>query len=142
MREQLTALGEVSSRRMFRRVGLYRGGQFFGLIDDDTLYFKVDDRNQGDYLARGIAPFRPYRDRPDRSMSYFQVPVDVIEDEEQLTGWARAAVRAAFDSRRNPRASARSPRPGQADCGRGAAKGQAMILVSGQTSDLWTTHLA
>jgi len=53
-----------------------------------------------------MAPFRPYRDRPDRSMSYFQVPVDVIEDEEQLTGWARAAVRAAFDS---PAKSARKP---------------------------------
>ena len=98
VREQLAGLGEVSSRRMFGGVGLYRGGQFFGLIDDDTLYFKVDDRNRSDYLARGMAPFRPYRDRPDRSMSYFQVPMDVIEDEEQLTGWARAAVRAAFDS--------------------------------------------
>src|SRR4026208_1750327 len=106
VRAPLAGLGEVSSRRMFGGVGLYRGGQFFGLIDDDTLYFKVDDRNRSDYLARGMAPFRPYRDRPDRSMSYFQVPVDVIEDEEQLTGWARAAVRAAFDS---PAGSAREP---------------------------------
>jgi DNA transformation protein len=111
VREQLTGLGEVSSRRMFGGVGLYRDGQFFGLIDDDTLYFKVDERNRGEYLARGMEPFRPYRDRPDRSMSYFQVPVDVIEDAEQLTGWARAAVRAALDS--PPKSAARErPRAG------------------------------
>jgi DNA transformation protein and related proteins len=96
--EQLAESGDVSSRRMFGAVGLYRGGQFFGLIDDDTLYLKVDDRNRGDYLARGMAPFRPYRDRPEFSMSYYQAPIDVIEDAEQLAHWARAAVRAAVES--------------------------------------------
>ena len=116
VREQLTGLGQVSTRRMFGGVGLYRGGQFFRLIDDDTLYFKVDDRNRGDYLACGMAPFRPFRDRPDRSMSYFQVPLDVIEDAEQLTRWARAAVRAALDSpaksaaRKRPRTGVRARR--------------------------------
>ena len=96
--EQLAGLGRVSSRRMFGGVGLYCEGRFFGLIDDDAIYFKVDDRNRGDYHARGMAPFRPYRDRPEFSMSYFQVPVDVLEDATQFVGWARAAVRAAIDS--------------------------------------------
>ena len=118
VREQLAGLGEVSSRRMFGGVGLYRDGQFFALIDDDTLYFKVDERNRGDYLARGMAPFRPYRDRPDWSMSYFQVPVDVIEDAEQLAGWARVAVRAALDS---PAKSAARKRPRPAFQARRAA---------------------
>jgi DNA transformation protein len=113
VREQLADLGAVTSRRMFGGVGLYRAGQFFGLIDDDTLYFKVDDRNRPAYLARGMAPFRPYRDRPEVSMSYFQVPVEVIEEAELLTQWACAAVRAAVES---PAAghgrSRRSPRRG------------------------------
>lgn len=98
VREQLSGLGAVTSRRMFGGVGLYCAGRFFGLIDDDTLYFKVDDRNRPDYLARGMAPFRPYRDRPEVSMTYFQVPVEVIEDAELLAQWARAGVRAAVDS--------------------------------------------
>ena len=41
--EQLERLGAVSSRRMFGAVGLYRDDVFFAIIDDDTLYFKVDD---------------------------------------------------------------------------------------------------
>ncbi len=54
-----------------------------------------------------MAPFRPYRDRPEFSMSYFQVPVDVLEDATQLVEWARAAVHAAIDS---PARSAARPR--------------------------------
>jgi len=43
--EQLGALGGVTSRRMFGGVGLYSGELFFGLIDDDTLFFKTDTSN-------------------------------------------------------------------------------------------------
>jgi DNA transformation protein and related proteins len=96
--EQLSALGRVSSRRMFGGVGLYCDGQFFGLIDDDVLYLKVDNRNRGEYLARGMEPFRPYRDRPERSMSYYQAPVDVMEDAALLANWARDSLRAARES--------------------------------------------
>jgi len=34
---------------MFGGVGIYCGDLFFGLIDDDTLYFKVDDSNRSDF---------------------------------------------------------------------------------------------
>jgi DNA transformation protein len=83
---------------MFGGVGLYSDGRFFGLIDEGTLYLKVDDRNRGDYLARNMAPFRPYKDRPELSMSYYQAPADVIEDAEALIAWARGAIRAAIES--------------------------------------------
>ena len=43
--EQLTAIARISSRRMFGGVGLYADDLFFALIDDDTVYFKVDDSN-------------------------------------------------------------------------------------------------
>jgi DNA transformation protein len=96
--EQLAGLGAVSGRRMFGGVGLYCDGRFFGLIDEGVLYLKVDDRNRGDYLARNMPAFRPYKNRPELSMSYYQAPADVIEDAEEFTVWARAAVRAAIES--------------------------------------------
>ena len=105
--EQLAGLGAVTSKRMFGGVGLYSGGQFFGLIAGGALYLRVDDRNRGDYLARGMPPFRPYRDRPEVSMSYYQAPVDVIEDPEELIAWSRAAVRAAVDSPLRPHSGRR-----------------------------------
>lgn len=93
--EQLDRLPQVTSRRMFGAMGLYSGGVFFGIVDNDTLFFKVDDSTRESYTSRGSAPFRPYKDRPEVSMSYFQVPVDILEDADELLTWARAAVRVA-----------------------------------------------
>lgn len=103
--EQLDGLGHVHSRRMFGGVGLYCGERFFGLLDDNVLYFKVDDLSRDEYLARGMGAFRPFRDRPEYSMSYYQVPADVIEDAETLVNWARSAVRVAkpAQQKRRPR---------------------------------------
>ena len=109
--EQLAQLGAVRSRRMFGAVGLYRDDRFFGLIDDQMLYLKVDDSNRPDYLARGCEPLRPFKDRPDQSMSYFGVPADVIEDSEELARWARKSVAIAGPAARRlptPQQRARS----------------------------------
>jgi DNA transformation protein len=93
--DQLTELGDVSSRRMFGGVGLYSDESFFGLIAEDTLYLRVDDGNRDEYTARGAAAFRPYADRPGVSMSYFEAPPEVLEDARQLAAWARRSVAVA-----------------------------------------------
>ena len=43
-----------------------------------------------------MRPFRPFRDKPQWEMSYFEVPADVLEDAEAMTAWARKALRAAL----------------------------------------------
>jgi len=91
--EQLATLPAVSTRRMFGGLGLYSGDWFFALIDDDVLYFKVDDANREDYVSRGMKAFMPIPGKA--SMGYFQVPEDVIEEAEELTRWARRSVEVA-----------------------------------------------
>lgn len=93
--DQLAALDNVSSRRMFGGAGLYCDELFFGLISDDTLYLRVDDSNRGDFTTRGAGPFRPYADRPELSMSYFETPADVLDDARQLAEWARRSIAVA-----------------------------------------------
>jgi DNA transformation protein len=105
--EQLSGVPRVTSRRMFGAVGLYSDGLFFGLIDNDTLFLKVDDSNRGDYVARNMAAFRPFKDKPDLSMSYFEVPADALEDQDELVVWARKSVAvAAAAPKPRPRATA------------------------------------
>jgi len=97
--DQLKPFGTVVSRRMFGGVGLYSQELFFGLIDDDTVYFKVDDTNRPDYEARHCKPFRPFADDPDTySMSYFEIPADVLESPDELKDWARKSLRVAAAS--------------------------------------------
>ncbi len=108
--EQLAGLGRVRSKRMFGGVGLYCDDLFFGLLDDDVLYLKVDDSNRDDFTARGMKPFQPFRDKPEYSMSYYQVPAETIEDAEDLVRWARKAVRVAAGARARPsRGKSRAP---------------------------------
>ena len=93
MLEQLRYTGPVTARSMFGGAGLYCDGLFFALIDDDTLYFKVDDTNRADFEAAGMGPFRPYGD--ERAMQYYQVPVEVLEDPDRLRTWAEKALAVA-----------------------------------------------
>jgi len=108
--EQLGSLAGVTSRRMFGGVGLYSGELFFGLIDDDTLFFKTDDTNSAEYTARNIPRFMPPANRPMGPMGYHQVPADVIEDAEALVSWARQAVAVALASRAKKASPGKSSR--------------------------------
>jgi DNA transformation protein len=90
--EQLQGLGSVTSRRMFGGVGLYQDGRFFAIIMGDTLYFKVNDANRGDYEARGMGRFRPYPNKPRLSMTYYELPADVLEDADECAAWARRSA--------------------------------------------------
>jgi DNA transformation protein and related proteins len=96
--EQLAGLPAVRPNRMFGGIGLYSDGFFFGLIDDDTLYFKTSPANVADYLSRGMPKFMPFPDKTGAVMGYHQVPADVIEDPEQLVEWARKSVAIALSS--------------------------------------------
>jgi DNA transformation protein len=93
--EQLAGLPGVTSQRMFGGVGLYCDELFFGLIDDDVLYLRADETNRQDFLARGMGAFRPYADRPQVSMKYYEVPADVLENAAALIAWAARSVGAA-----------------------------------------------
>lgn len=92
--DQLECCGPVVSKRMFGGIGLYSDGLFFGLIDDDILYFKVDDLTRPGYLNAKSKPFDPYGDG-NASMSYYAVPAEALEDTDELKVWAAASVEAA-----------------------------------------------
>jgi DNA transformation protein and related proteins len=104
--EQLHLLPTVTIRKMFGGVGLYSDGLFFAIIADNVLYLKVDDTNRSDFEAEGMEPFRPFDD--ERSMSYYEIPVGVLEDPEDLATWARKAIEI---TRRNPKKK-RKKKPG------------------------------
>ena len=93
---QLDGLRGVVSRRMFGGAGLYQDEVFFGLLFRDTLYFKVNDTNRADYESRGMGRFQPYPDKPYLSFTYYEVPIDILEDREELTSWARRSIAAAL----------------------------------------------
>ena len=97
--EQLAALPALRPNRMFGGIGLYSDGLFFGLIDDDILYFKTGEGNLADYRARNMPKFMPFPEKTRQETGYHQVPADVIEDAEQLVAWAQKSKVAALEKR-------------------------------------------
>ena len=97
----LSPLGNIKARSMFGGHGIYRDGIFFALIADDILYFKVDDLNRSAYQAQGCKPFT-YEGKNGKvvAMSYWEVPVDVLEDYNMLEQWVAGAVAAARRSKK------------------------------------------
>jgi DNA transformation protein len=79
---------------MFGGVGIYAAELFFALLDDDTLYFKVDDATRPRFEDRGMMPFRPYGEDGE-VMQYYEVPADVLEDPEALGAWVELAIAVA-----------------------------------------------
>ena len=88
--DQLSGLDGIDSRAMFGGHGLYRHGIFFGIIYKGRLFFKVDDRSRPAYLERKMKPFWP---KPQNKMpTYYEVPVEILENREDLAAWAATAA--------------------------------------------------
>jgi DNA transformation protein len=88
--DQLRELDGVEARRMFGGHGLYRDETFFGILHKGKLYFKVDASTVGEYRKRKMKPFRP--NAKQTLKSYYQVPVEILEDNERLCDWAVKAT--------------------------------------------------
>jgi DNA transformation protein and related proteins len=93
--DQLGALPDVAARAMFGAHGLYQGEHFFAILDEGRLFFKTDAANAPDYTARGMGPFTYESKGKTLTMSYHEVPPEILEQPQELVLWARAAISAA-----------------------------------------------
>jgi DNA transformation protein len=104
--EQLGGDVTISTRRMFGGVGIYRSGVMFALVLDERLYFKVNSANKIDYQEAGSTPFIYERYAKNKSpknieMSYWEVPVHILEDRDLLFRWMVKSHEAALQTKAN-----------------------------------------
>ena len=93
--EQLgRAAQRIRSKSMFGGVGVYSGDHFFALVDNDTLFFKVDDATRGDFVAKRMKAWSPFEDGKE-AKGYYQLPEELLEDPDELRGWVEKAVAVA-----------------------------------------------
>jgi len=88
--DQLRSLGDIRCRSMFGGHGLYRGDDFFGILYEGRIYFKTDETTREKYRSRGMGPFAPSEKQ--LLKSYYEVPEEVVEDDEELASWVREAA--------------------------------------------------
>lgn len=107
---RFAAVPDLDVRRLFSGAGLYSADVIFGIYFHGRLYFKVDATSVGEFLSRGSEPFCP---RPGQTLGrYYEVPLSVADDDEELLVWARRAIVAAQSPSRQT--SSAPPRQGRA----------------------------
>ncbi len=92
----LQPLGEVRARAMFGGHGIYLDDVMFGLVADDTLYFKVDALNEEAFERAGLPRFVfTKKDGGTMTMSYRQAPSAALDNGDELCEWGRLGVEAS-----------------------------------------------
>jgi len=94
--EKFSHQEEISVKKMFGGAGIFYKNKMFALIYSDTLFFKVDDTNRKEYVEKGAGPFEPPFMKKKMSMPYYEVPVDVLEANENFNEWAERSMEIAL----------------------------------------------
>ncbi len=98
--ERLEVVGHISVRAMFGGHGIYYKGVIIALIAYDELYFKVNGTNIQRFKDAGSKPFT-YLGKQNKTitMSYWRLPEEVLEDDEQLADWVQVSYRVSKESK-------------------------------------------
>jgi DNA transformation protein and related proteins len=96
LREQLAALGRVTMRRMFGATGVFCDGLMFGVVSEDTLYFRVDDHNRTAFKEAACFPPLSYEKKGRTiDLSFWRAPERLFDEPDELVAWGRTALAAA-----------------------------------------------
>ena len=95
--ELLSGFGRLEAKRMFGGAGLYRDGVMFGILDDDVVFLRVDDKLEADLKAQGSVPwsYSMKRDGAVREMGYWRMPETAADDPDEAVAIAKRAYAAA-----------------------------------------------
>ena len=104
VQELLAPLGVIRTKRMFGAAGVYVDELFFAVIDDDALYFRVDDEIEPAFRAAGSAPFvfRSH-DGQEMKLNFWRAPAEAMEGPEEVEPWARMSIDAALRKKASKR---------------------------------------
>jgi DNA transformation protein len=71
-------------------------GLMFGMVTEDTLYFRVDDGNRATFKEAETSPPLSY-EKQGRSidLSFWQAPERLLDEPDALVVWAQEALAAA-----------------------------------------------
>ena len=98
VQEQMASVEPFETKKMFGGIGFFKDGIMFGMIGGGAFRLRVDELTQGDYEERGMTPFRPKPGK--KGMPYWEVPVEVLEDHDELKVWAEKAIETSIRNKK------------------------------------------
>src|SRR5258708_2605369 len=96
LREQFAALGRITLRRMYGKTGVFCDGVLFGMVTDNMLYLRVDERNREAFKEAASSPPLNYaKGGSTIDLSFWRAPERLFDEPDELVAWARVALAAA-----------------------------------------------
>jgi DNA transformation protein len=94
-----TEFGPVRVKRFFGGEGLYAGDVMIGMVFEDRIHFKTDEKTRRQFLAEKCKPFQFTKRNTEVVVTgWFALPDRLYDDPEELAYWARDALRVASAS--------------------------------------------
>ena len=95
LRDQLTPLGYVTTRRMFGKTGVFCEEVMFGMVTENILYLRVDSQNRATFKEVESFPSLNYvKNGRTIDLSFWHAPDRLFDEREELIAWARAGLAA------------------------------------------------
>lgn len=89
------SFGSIAVKRMFGGEGIFAGSLMIGLVMDEQIYLRTDEASRPGYLAEKSRPFTFRKGGKTIATAYYSLPDRLLDDPEELAGWAQAAHRIA-----------------------------------------------
>ena len=96
VQEQMEGFGAVRLQPMFGGAAVKHDGLTFALLDNDTLYLKVDEQNQQSFLDEQLPEFvYQTKNGPMTIKGYRRAPLRLLDDADEMAAWCRASFAVA-----------------------------------------------
>ena len=96
LKEVFEKFGTIHARKMIGGYGIYHDGVMFGLVANDTLYLKADEKTAGYFESRGLGQFEYDKGGKIVKMSYYLAPEEILDNPEDASLWAKRACDVAL----------------------------------------------
>ena len=107
LKDLLAPFGEITTRRMFGGAGVYCDGAIIAIVDEHDLWLKADAETRGAFEAAGRRAFTVEMNGKIGSMSYYEAPEAIFDDEDALRHWVGLALDAAARAKKPKKKAAK-----------------------------------
>lgn len=81
-------LGRLTSKTLFGGNAILKNNITFAMVFDGSIYLKTDKNTVKKYLDLDSKPLSYKKNNKTISLRYYEIPIEVLDDEDQLIQWA------------------------------------------------------
>jgi DNA transformation protein and related proteins len=85
-------LGRLSTKTLFGGNAILKNNITFAMVFDGSIYLKTNKNTVKKYLDLNSKPLSYKKNNKTINLRYYEIPVEILDDEDQLIEWAIEAT--------------------------------------------------